>query len=561
MNPSKTAKIFNKLLLLAVIFALAVQLIAAPVSAENDRSALNGDDAARETEQGGAEAESEDYRRWAQGDPRWGSIRLGSHGRTVAEVGCLVTAVTKLIIQSGYRHQDEFNVATLVNWLNANGGLSSEGNLYWYKPAEMIEGLEFDGMDFNCGSSSSSAVQNKIMEHVRANRHVVLTVKNYGHYVAVDNAKSLAEGQVYIMDSLNNTATNADIPLTSRYATVSRICIYSGNNAQDSDYISRCSFTMTHLYARCVSAYACYYTLPCTVNAGEGSEAVGTIGSGSLVEVTADIVNTFNQRWYQIMTADGQQLYIWGPQLTFERFINDIEVVSLAPPTGTLTNGRGFPLTENIVSRHRIASITGRITDADANVLCEKQVFPGVHGGFDISDTELDAGLTFGVLPVGAYSYELITEVECSSSITGGTTVFSYVFTSPFSSGAAPLPTHTVTFIDAFDGSVLQTQTIADGFYPVLFTPPTHDGYTFVRWENGSERVYGDVNVSAIFAPPFIPGDADGNGVVNVSDALTIMRYALDNDLPGVVAEAADYNGDGEVTATDALLLLRDVMA
>lgn len=98
----------------------------------------------------------------------------------MAQIGCLVTSVTKIIIQSGYRTSDTFNVATLVNWLNTNGGLSDDGNLYWYKPAQMIDGLEFEGMEYYEGDSSSAAMQEKIMSYVRQDKHVILTVKTMG---------------------------------------------------------------------------------------------------------------------------------------------------------------------------------------------------------------------------------------------------------------------------------------------------------------------------------------------------------------------------------------------
>ena len=53
-----------------------------------------------------------------------------------------------------------------------------------------------------------------------------------------------------------------------------------------------------------------------------------------------------------------------------------------------------------------------------------------------------------------------------------------------------------------------------------------------------------------------MPGDVDGNGVLTVTDALSIMRMAI-----GVIdvadIAAADYDGDGNITVTDAILVLR----
>ena len=56
---------------------------------------------------------------------------------------------------------------------------------------------------------------------------------------------------------------------------------------------------------------------------------------------------------------------------------------------------------------------------------------------------------------------------------------------------------------------------------------------------------------------PLAPGDANGDGVIDMTDALLVMRYALGlmNDLPGL--DYVDMNGDGLVNMTDALLILR----
>lgn len=550
-------------LALALAVLLIIQLFCVPALA----IIPDGDDIPEidciETNEVGEDevAETEDYRRWAQADPRWGNIRLGSNGRTVAQAGCLVTSITKLIIQSGYRSADEFNVATLVNWLNANGGLSSSGNLYWYKPAEMIDGFEYEGMDYDAGYTSASSFQNKVLAYAAAGKHIVLTVKNYGHYVAVDNAKSLAEGAVYIMDSLNNTDGNADIPVTSRYSYCNRLAIYAGNNDGNSDYISRCDFTMTHLEATVLSAYASMYTLPCLISAGEGSEDVAPLVLNQIVEVTADIVNTFGQRWYQIRTEAGEHYYVYGPQLRFVRFLNDTVVEADEPPTGTLPSGRWFSLTENIISRHRITRIVGRITDADANVLFEGEVTPDVHGGFDISGTAIDEALRFGALADGHYSYEIIADVFAESNMTDETASFRRIFTSPFSTGIDPLTNHRVVFFDPVTSETVEEETIAHGFYAVMPLEPVHEGVTFTGWPIEGQRIYRDVTVQASF-DGFVPlGDVNGDCYVTMTDALSVMRRCMNISTPDFDENAADMDGNGVIDMQDALAIIRIAMS
>lgn len=58
--------------------------------------------------------------------------------------------------------------------------------------------------------------------------------------------------------------------------------------------------------------------------------------------------------------------------------------------------------------------------------------------------------------------------------------------------------------------------------------------------------------------PPFIPGDTDGNGLVEAADALRALQAATNKiTLSGTEALAADPDGDGSVTAGDALRILQ----
>lgn len=53
-------------------------------------------------------------------------------------------------------------------------------------------------------------------------------------------------------------------------------------------------------------------------------------------------------------------------------------------------------------------------------------------------------------------------------------------------------------------------------------------------------------------------GDVNGDGTLTGSDALIILRCAMGIiQLSGDSLAAADYDGDGRITATDALIVLR----
>lgn len=52
-------------------------------------------------------------------------------------------------------------------------------------------------------------------------------------------------------------------------------------------------------------------------------------------------------------------------------------------------------------------------------------------------------------------------------------------------------------------------------------------------------------------------GDVNGDGVVNLSDAITLLRYLAKYEDGNVVLENCDINGDGNVNTSDAVALLR----
>ena len=176
---------------------------------------------------------AEDYRTWDQGDSRWGSLSLGSSDKTVKSSGCLVTSVTKLIIQAGFKNPEDFTPATLVKWLNNNGGFSGS-SLVWSKPAEYISGMSFIGKGslIAQGTYSSSGYNDKIVNWVKNGYHMVVCVKGGGHWVAVDEAMTLKHGEVYIMDTLPSNQ-NADLTLASRYSEFTRIEAYTGGTTPD----------------------------------------------------------------------------------------------------------------------------------------------------------------------------------------------------------------------------------------------------------------------------------------------------------------------------------------
>lgn len=78
-----------------------------------------------------------------------------------------------------------------------------------------------------------------------------------------------------------------------------------------------------------------------------------------------------------------------------------------------------------------------------------------------------------------------------------------------------------------------------------------------------SEKGYPfDLNIKSIYRLPLkqepagVPGDANGDGFVTITDATAVVEYILSGHADPFVFENADVNGDGSITATDATLII-----
>lgn len=83
----------------------------------------------------------------------------------------------------------------------------------------------------------------------------------------------------------------------------------------------------------------------------------------------------------------------------------------------------------------------------------------------------------------------------------------------------------------------------------------------FVTTESGVTR-YLNMSQSTITveAVNYIPGDVNGDGIVNVTDAVAIVNYILKRVQGNFVFEAADMNSDGIINVTDAVQVINIIL-
>lgn len=115
---------------------------------------------------------------------------------------------------------------------------------------------------------------------------------------------------------------------------------------------------------------------------------------------------------------------------------------------------------------------------------------------------------------------------------------------------------YTVTF-QYEDGTVIAQNKLHYGD-PVAApeTPAAPKGYQFVGWDKAITACQGDAIYTAVFAPKDrVPGDLDGNEIVNTDDVFKLLLHISLPDMFPVKGDV-DFNGDGSVTTDDVFRLL-----
>ncbi|MGM9681055.1 MAG: InlB B-repeat-containing protein [Eubacteriales bacterium] len=183
---------------------------------------------------GGTESTwSTDYRSWSQSDPLWGSLKIGT--KTMASVGCLVTAVAKLMVHAGQRDPAEFNPGICLAEMKSKDLFRGTNSMYTgllatdyfstYAP-ELTS--VYNSGDLDNPMSEEEAVES--IESFLANDYYVIimsyTTRSTTHWMAVDG---IEDGKLMVMDNRGVV----DLYAQSSYYGVSRYILvkYDGDYA------------------------------------------------------------------------------------------------------------------------------------------------------------------------------------------------------------------------------------------------------------------------------------------------------------------------------------------
>lgn len=174
-----------------------------------------------------------DYRYWPNADSRWANTVTGAGSATVAKSSGITTAIVKLAIQAGLKDAAEYDVNDFVTYMNANSGYTSAGAIYW-DPAKTAAGFtSVNSSLLSDGTYTFAEKKSAIIDWIKAGKHLALYVENSSgakSWVAVDEAKTLASGEIYIMDATSTLKNNAEVTADSKYASLKRIACFEGGS-------------------------------------------------------------------------------------------------------------------------------------------------------------------------------------------------------------------------------------------------------------------------------------------------------------------------------------------
>jgi hypothetical protein len=89
------------------------------------------------------------------------------------------------------------------------------------------------------------------------------------------------------------------------------------------------------------------------------------------------------------------------------------------------------------------------------------------------------------------------------------------------------------------------------GEYDIVVSGAEATNYSFV-YVNG---------VLTIEERPLVPGDVDGDGVVDVSDVVIVINYILGKSTDPKIPETADLNNDGEIDIFDVTMMINIILS
>ena len=182
----------------------------------------------------------------------------------------------------------------------------------------------------------------------------------------------------------------------------------SGDSSSESAYIKNCTYSPSYFTGKTTSSLN-MRTAPSTSYA-----AIFTLSSDTPVEVTGLYKNTSGAYWYQI-NYNGSTGYVDANYVTPVNFLYD-DVAVLSPQMDSdIPSGEPYTIVGEIIAENN------RIYTAHAKIYSGQntQSSPILSSSencntrsYELRNSDVDYGLTFGVLSAGYYTYEISADVR-----------------------------------------------------------------------------------------------------------------------------------------------------
>jgi mannosyl-glycoprotein endo-beta-N-acetylglucosaminidase len=484
--------------------------------------------------------------------------------------GCAVTAVAMLMVHSGSVTDSSFTPGTFCTFLSNNGGLSSQGDISWSAATKLASSFTFEGYGA-LTSSTESGKTSEIKNYLDAGYYLAVSVKNGGHWVAVDRVEN---GVVYVMDP----ATGKVVKLFSTYSNsgISKIRKFKGANSvstgtavveeteeveEELPTLSNETTTSTKA-TTAKSSNTTSTTKKTTTSANSSSATNSTTTKTTTQTTTSSDDGTYSTGLYQLTselclrtdaTSSGDVIDIIpnATYLNVSEVDGDWGYVCYDGNMGWIHLG----YTKKSQSGYKYS--TGTYTTAEPlNYRASASTTADSYGIIPINTT-------VQVLEVngewGKVSYNGKSAWICLSYVSEGTTDFSSAVNVAVSNSTKKVGTYTVT-----ENLCLREGTSASTTRLDLIVAGTKLDIISIDG-NWGKTVYNDqvgwvcldyVSLNSTFTTDSIPYDVNGDGQLNVNDILYVSDK-IKNGKTFTTSELAslDFDGNGSVDCADYVLL------
>lgn len=492
------------------------------------------------------------YKYWKQSDPRWADYSLGSCGDTMKSIGCAVTSVAILMAQSGAMDDTDFNPGVLCKFLSSNGGFDGYGNIYWGAATKLAPSFTFSGGGALYGSQAEKT--NAIQNYLNQGYSVMVSVKNYGHWVAID---SVSNGVVYMIDPANTKSNE----LFSVYAPsgVTNVRLFRNTNKSvpavttpvvtapvETTTVTTASETETEAVSYSVGDYVLTDEVNLRKGADTSYSSFGTIPEGTNLSVSEV------QSGWGKTSFNGNSGWI---SLDYAKFVSETKSFS----TGTYITFNDLNLRCGIGTSFDVSAIIPKgceISVTDISAGWGKVSFEGNDGWICLDFAEY--GQYAETTPAETLPPVETTQPVVTSPETTATTVTTSAVTAAPSApqySGADYSTGKYTIVELLNFRISNSHlALSYGLIPegtVVKVTATKGNWGKISYRGFEGWICLDYAIASASATA-VTGDMNGDDKLTATD-VRIMVANMQKGFEYTVAEKAalDVNGDGVISASD----------